>query len=110
MILKNLTRNTILTKDLKVASSFKDKSLGLLNRKNPRSLLIKTRFGIHTFFLNEKIDVIILDNAIRVKTLKTLCPNSIYIYNPLHKTVIELPCGIIKKSKTQIGDKLKMLK
>jgi len=110
MIVKNLTRKTIVTKDLKVAISIKDKSLGLLNPKNPRSLLIYTRFGIHTFFLKETIDVVIADKNLCVKSLKTLHPNSIFLYSPKYSAVIEIPSGTIKKSKTQIGDKLKVLK
>lgn len=110
MIIKNITRKTTLTKQLKVANSFKDRSLGLLNPKNPRSLLIKTRFGIHTLFLKSTIDVIILDRNLYVKKLKTLHPNRIFVYNPAFQTIIELPSNTIKKSKTQLGDKLKMLK
>jgi|SRR3989338_10242554 len=110
MVIKNISRNTIVSKDLKVADSFKDKSLGLLNPKNPRSILIKTHFGIHTFLLKEIIDVIVLDKNFVVVAIKRLHPNSIYIYNPVYQKVVELPDGTIKKSKTQIGDKLKMLK
>lgn len=109
MTIKNQTRNTIVAKDLKVVSSLKDKSLGLLNPKSPRSLLIYTRFGIHTFFLKETIDIVIADKNLSVKLLKTVHPNSIFLYNPKYSAVIEVPFGTIKTSKTQIGDKLKML-
>lgn len=109
MTLKNITRKTTITKDLKVAKSFKNRALGLLDSKSPRSLLINTRFGIHTFFLKEKIDVIITDDKFQIKSLKSLGTNRLYVYNPKNSIVIELPIGSIKKSKTKIGDTLKML-
>lgn len=109
MILKNITNNTIVTKDLKVVNSFADRLLGLNNPKNPRSLMFKTHFGIHTFLLKEGIDVIVVDKNFVVKIIKSLKPNKIFIYKMSLKNVLELPQGSIKKSKTKINDKLKML-
>lgn len=109
MTLKNITHKTTITKDLKVPLSFRDSALGLIDPKHPRSLLIKTRFGIHTFLLKDKIDVIVCNDNFQVQSLKCLGPNRIYIYNPKNSIVIELPVNSIKRSKTQIGDKLKML-
>lgn len=106
MIVKNITRNSIISKDLKVATSFFDRLLGLLNKNNPRSLLFKTRFGIHTFFLKSPIDILILNNKNTVISTNTIKPNQLFFYNPKYKTVIELPKGTIKKSKTQFGDKI----
>lgn len=106
MIVRNISKGTFLTKDLKVASSVLDRLLGILNPKNPRSLLLQTRFGIHTFFLKEEIDVIILDASFIVVKAKTLKPNKVFLYNVIHKNVIELPKGSIKQSKTAIGDTL----
>lgn len=109
MILNNLTKNTVVTKDLKVASSFIDRFLGLLNPKNSRSLIFRTRFGIHTFLLKEEIDVIVVDKNFVVKKIKALKPNRILFYNLSFENVIELPRESIRKSKTKINDKLKML-
>lgn len=106
MILKNITRNTIISKDLKVVSSFSDRLLGLLKPQNPRSLLFKTRFGIHTFFLKQPIDLLVLNIKSKVVITKTVKPNRLAFYNPEYDTVIELPQGIAKKSKIQIGDKI----
>lgn len=109
MIVKNLTRKTIISNDLKIASSLLDRLLGLLNSQNPRSLLFNTRFGIHTFGLDKPIDVIVIDQRSKIRILKTIKPNSLFFYNPKYKTVIELSKGAIKKSKTQIGDKIAIL-
>lgn len=109
MIVKNVTKNTIITKDLKIATSFSDKLFGLLIKKNPRSLLFKTRFGIHTFFLKQPIDLLVLNDKRKVVITKTVKPNRLAFYNPEHDTVIELPEGSAKKSKTEIGDKIAIL-
>lgn len=106
MILRNKSTNSVIASDLKVASSAADKLLGLLKKKNPRSLLFYTRFGIHTLFLKSPIDVIVTNSNLEVKKAKTVTPNSFLIYNPAYACVIELPQGTIKKSKTKIGDKL----
>lgn len=109
MILKNKTRKTILAINLKEAKTLSDKLLGLLKSENPRTLLFKTRFGLHTFFLKEEIDVIVLNKLNRVAIATTLKPNKIFIYNPMLETVIELPKNTIRLSKTKKNDTLKMI-
>lgn len=110
MILKNLTTGTILTNDLKQIKSFSDFALGLLKKSNPRALLFKTHFGIHTFFLKDEIDIIILDKNNRVAKLKTgLKPNRLFFWNPGYFLAIELPKDTIKTSQTKLNDRLSFL-
>ncbi len=104
MILKNLTRKTVLATDLKEAVSASDQVLGLLKKSNPRSLLFRTRAGIHTFGLKVPIDVIILDSDHKVIKLATVKPNSLFFWNPKYDIVIELPKEAITKSETKLGD------
>lgn len=106
MIVRNKTRNTILAKDLKIANSPIDKFLGLLKKHNPRSLMFCTRFGIHTLFLKQPIDLIVLNSINIVQKTATIWPNKIFLYNPKNTKVLELIHGTVKKSKTKIGDKL----
>ena len=107
MTLSNLTKKTILTRDLKHAKSFSDQILGLLKKSNPRFLLFYTNAGIHTFGLSDEIDVIVLGDDFKVKKLKkSLKPNSIFFWNPKYNCVIELPKGTIAASKTTLDDKL----
>lgn len=109
MILKNITRKTVLAVDIKKTSSLVDKNLGLLKKSNPRSLFFETRFGIHTFFMGKAIDVLVLDRNYVVKVVKeSLMPNNIFFYSPRFPLVIELPVGTIGKSKTRVGDRLKL--
>ena len=101
----NKTKKTLITNDAKLLTSLIDKSLGLLNPKNPRTIIFKTRWGIHTFFLKEPIDIIILNNQNQVVILKqSLKPNRFYFWNPKHELIIELPKRSITKSNTKIGD------
>ena len=107
MILKNISKKTVLAQDLKQAKSFLDKAVGLLRKSNPRALLFKTRFGIHTFFLREAIDVIVLDREFKVVKIKqNLNSNRLFFWNPGYFYILELPAGLIKKTHTTIGDKL----
>lgn len=96
-------------RDIKEAKSFFDRLLGLLRPSNPRSLLFKTRFGIHTFGLSVPIDVIVLDSKFRVVKLReALSSNRLFFWNPKYDTVIELPEGSIRKSDIKIGDKIEL--
>ncbi len=107
MVIKNITRGTIVSASAKEAKSAADRILGLLKKSNPRTLIIKTRFGIHTFFLEGPIDVIILDkNQQVVKCKQKLHPNRIFLWNPKYSIVIEMPAGSIRKAKTALGDTL----
>ena|SRR3989344_1737305 len=109
MILKNITKKTVLSDDLKEAKSFLDSLLGLLRKSNPSSLLFKTCFGIHTFFLKKPIDVVILDKYFKIVKLKeNLGPNSLFLWNPKYELVLEFPAGTIKRSKSSLLDKLKL--
>ena len=84
--------------------------LGLLKKSNPRSLLFKTRFGIHTFFLRTAIDVLVLDEKHAVQAVKeSLRPNRVYFWNPKYPLVLELLKGSVRKSKTSVGDHLKLV-
>lgn len=106
MTLKNLTKNTIVSSEIKVADSFLDQLFGLLKRQN-RALLFNTRFGIHTFGMYKKIDVLVLDSDLKVKKIKKdLLPNRLFFWNIKYNKLIELPEGTIAKSKTQIDDLL----
>jgi uncharacterized protein len=103
----NTTRDRILAETIINATSIKDQSLGLLQHKDPTAMLIKTRFGIHTFFMKYPIDVLILDQQNFVVKLKeNMQPNTIFLWNPKYETVIELPVKTINVSNTQLGDSI----
>jgi len=85
---------------VKEVTSLWEKSQGLLGSKKPHPLLLRTRFGIHTFGMKFPIDVIILDKENRVVALrKNVKPNRLYFWNPMYNTVLELPLGTIEEKK-----------
>ena len=84
-----------------------EKFVGLIKFKDT-GLLFETRFGIHSFFLKELIEVIILDEKNIVKKIKFLKPNRIFIWNPLLTKVLELPKGSIQTLNLKLGDILKI--
>lgn len=107
MIIKNTTRQTRLATDLARVTSVIDQLLGLLRKSNSRSLLLNTRFGIHTFGLTAPIDVIILDDQLTVRKLcLMLKPNRILLWNPKFQLIVELPANTIINSKTKLNDQL----
>jgi uncharacterized protein len=110
MKLINKTKNTTIAENIIEAKSLKDQSMGLLKYKTPTAMLIKTRFGIHTFFMKYPIDVLVLDKQNRIAQIKeNLQPNKLFVWNPKYETILELPLGAIKQSKTQLHDQINLL-
>jgi hypothetical protein len=103
----NNTRGQVIAGDAKKVTSIRDQLLGLLDPTNPRTLIFCSRFGIHTFFMKDSIDVMVLDDKQKVvKIKKNLHPNSIFIYPLRYTMVIECPSGSLQK--TQIGDLIEL--
>jgi uncharacterized membrane protein (UPF0127 family) len=100
----NSSKNTVLS-EKEYEKKGLGKIIGLIGRKKESTVVFKTRFGIHTFFLKFPIDVVILSNKNEVVFLKQkMMPNRILIWNIRYDKVIELPNGKIEKSNTKIGD------
>lgn len=103
----NKTKTTTLAEKVILAKSIKEQTIGLLRYKIPSAMLIKTRFGIHTFFMQYPIDVLVLNDANCVVKLKqNMRPNALLFWNPQHGTVLELPSGTITKSQTTVNDQI----
>lgn len=92
---------------VKEAISLKEKLFGLVGQINITPTLFQTHFGIHTFFMKAPIDVIVLNKNCEVMILKqNLKPWKIFFWNPIYKSIIELPWGFIKEKKIKIGDRI----
>ena len=101
----NKTRQTTLAENIIIPQSLLEQSLGLLQYKTPVAMLLKTHLGIHTFWMKYPIDVLILDRKNHVVAMKkNMKSNRIFLWNPKCETVLELPAGTIKKTKTENGD------
>lgn len=109
MKIYNKSKDTEIYDNFKEVSTFSDKLFGLLKISNPRGLIFRTRFGIHTFFLKSPIDVIVLDKDFKVVKFATVKPNKLFFWNPKYTQVVELPEGSIQSTKTSIGDLIKLM-
>ncbi len=90
-------------------TGFSEKLVGLAFRKNITPVYFETRFGIHTFFVRQPIDVVIFDdNCIVRKIARNLRPGKVFIWNPNYKNVLELPVNYQKYSKIKIGDRIQV--
>lgn len=93
----------------KKAISTLQKIKGLIGETSIKPLVITTRFGIHTFGMKQAIDVIVLDkNQKVVKFRNNLKKNSVFVWNPIYNTVIELRGGYIKRAGIKTGDTIEL--
>ncbi len=108
-MIRNLTSGKIVSERARKAVSLIDKTLGMILEKNSGGLIFDTRFGIHTFFMKNSIDIIVCDyNNNVVKLREKLCPSNIFMWNPKFNILIEVPENSIRDSKTKVGDRLKI--
>lgn len=109
----NLTRNTIVSDNAKIADTFFSRSKGLLGRESldkDETLIITNCNSIHMFFMKFAIDVIFVDKKNRVvKLVENIKPWAITPIYFKANFVIEASLNTIKKSQTQLGDKLQIL-
>ena len=109
MKITNVTKDKIIANDAVVPKGLIAQSIGLIGAKKPYPLVLSTSLGIHTFGVRFPIDILVLDKDNRVVSIKqNLGPLRIFVWNPKHSKVIELPSGTIAKTKISVGDKLSM--
>ncbi len=101
---KELSGNVI------IAEKVLERMRGLLGREGLQpgeSLWIKPCNSVHTIGMRFPIDVIFLDMKSRVVAVKkNLLPNRITRIYFKAASVLELPCGIIDDTLTDIGDEI----
>jgi len=108
-MLLNVTKNIIVSKNLKIADKFFDRLKGLMFRKNmplDECLLITDCIGVHSCFMRFPIDVVFFSSnkAIDIITLKP------WRFSKFYKSdfVIEFNAGFIY-DKISIGDEIKVM-
>ncbi len=107
MKLINKTKNSVLAEEIKRLSKLKEMVKGLAGKDIPESVYFQTRWGIHTFGMRFNLDCVIFDNDMVVRKIKErLKPGKIFFWNPKFFNVVELPEGTIKKTRTELFDKL----
>jgi len=109
----NLTKNTLLADEAKMANTFFTRLIGLLNRNSLRkgeALILTPSNCIHSFFMRFTIDVLFLDKTGRV--IAALPAFKPFRLSPIYFnscTTVELPENTLKLSQTQPGDIIKII-
>ena len=113
MLIKNLAKKTLMISNAEICGSALSKFIGLMfSVKQNKALIFRFNderiISLHMFFVFYPIDVLFLDkNKIVVDKKEKFRPFSFYSSKKKAMYAIELPSGTIKKSKTEIGDKIK---
>lgn len=106
----NLTKNTWLATKVVKADKFLTRLVGLLKRKKlgpEEAIWLVPSKGIHTVGMKFSIDVVFLDKKNKVVALAPdVAPYRMTGIHLLANSVLELPMGTIKKSRTEVGDQL----
>lgn len=113
MIIENITKNTILADECRVADTFLSRFMGLMGKKTlqPGSgLLIKPCNSIHMFFMHFPIDAVFLnsDNKV-VHIIEGIMPWRVSPVIRQARSVLELPVGTVESSSTDVGDRLEVV-
>lgn len=112
MSVRNLTRETQIADKLEVAGSGPKRSKGLLGRKGlgeGEGLWIIPCEAVHTFFMRFPIDLIYLDRKHRVKKVRDSVPAWRISGCLSAHSVLELPAGTIRNTRTECGDILELV-
>ena len=112
MLIKNTTKNTLIEDNAKFCDDNLSKFIGLMfSKKRKRALIFKFKkekiISLHMLFVFYTIDVIFLDKSkIVVDKKENFRPFAFYKSKKKGMYAVELPSGIIKRTKTEIGDKI----
>lgn len=105
----NLTRNTVLAASMEVAGCSSERNKGLLGRESlppGGGLWIIPCEAVHTFWMRFPIDLVYLDRKKRIRKLVNGVPPWRLSGCLLAHSVLELPAGTIRNTKTEQGDTL----
>jgi uncharacterized membrane protein (UPF0127 family) len=108
--LMNKTRQQVLVENLEVAENFWSRLVGLLGRKDlaaNRGLWIKRCNSVHTFFMRFTIDLIFVDENLKVvKTVRHVHPGRMVWPVWKARSVIELRDGFLDQHLVEVGEEL----
>jgi len=108
----NLTKQTWLATKVRKADNFFTRLVGLLKRTNlgpEEALWLMPSRGIHTIGMKFPIDIVFLNKSHHVVGLMSgLAPYRVSAVHFNGYSVLELPNGTIKKSRTEIGDQFEI--
>jgi uncharacterized protein len=113
-MIKNKTKNKILTKTTKHCKTILSKAKGLMftTKKEDEGLVFvfntQQKWSIHMLFVFYPIDVLWLNKNKEIVDYRENLKPFILSATPKHESnyIIELPAGTIEKTKTELGDKI----
>jgi uncharacterized membrane protein (UPF0127 family) len=109
----NTTRDTVVGDSIELADTSMARMFGLLGRRGLDSgggLWIKPSSGVHTVGMSFRLDVVGLDREFRIiKLWRGLRPLRMTSVSFKLKSVLELPCGTIDRSRMEVGDRLQIV-
>lgn len=110
---ENVTRGTTVGDRIRVASSMRDRTVGLLRTPEVRpggGLWIERSPSIHMFFMPYAIDAVFVSKALRVtKVVPNLKPWRVVWWAGGAQDCLELRAGAATESNTQVGDELQLI-
>jgi uncharacterized membrane protein (UPF0127 family) len=108
----NTTRGTTVGSNIELADTSLKRMFGLLGKRGLDAgggLWIKPSSGVHTVGMSFGIDVVGLDRDLKIiKLWRCLPPFRVTSVSLKLRSVLELPCGTISQSQSQIGDQLQI--
>lgn len=108
----NTTRGCIVGDRIELADTSMKRMFGLLGRRGLDAgggLWIRPSSGVHTFFMAFTIDVVGLDSDLRViKLWRCLAPFRLTSVSFKMRSVLELPCGTVSRTRMEVGDQLEI--
>lgn len=109
----NVARQALLGDQIRVADNALTGVVGLLGETGLRSgdgLLIKPSQGVHTWGMLFAIDVLVLDAENKVLAMRPqMRPFGVTRIYWAARAVLELPAGMIEKTKCALGDRIEFL-
>ena len=111
-MIKNITKNTIISKNTVFCSSPLAKAIGLMfSKKSDKSLIFVFKkekiVPLHMLFVFYPIDVLFLNKEKKIVEIKEhFRPSSFYSPKNKARYVIEMPEGSIRKFNLKISDSL----
>jgi uncharacterized protein len=111
--IRNVTKGTTLADRADIADTSPARQRGLLKRTGlaeGEGLWIVPCEGVHSFFMKFAIDVVFINKKrVVVKVRPNMVKSRLALSFRAHST-IELPVGVIEKSRTAKGDQLELEK
>jgi uncharacterized membrane protein (UPF0127 family) len=107
---RNEMRGTALAERCRMASSLRDRTVGLLGTRSlpaGEGLWIERSPSIHMFFMRYAIDAVFVDRDGRVvRVVENLRPWRIVAWVRRAADCVELPVGAARAAGVQVGDRL----